>query len=201
MHKAARRPGGFTLVEVLVALFVMALMAALAWRGVDGVLRGRDAGRDAIDRTVLLATVMSQWQTDLQSLHQESGATTLHFDGRSMRLARKSEGGLQLVVWSLDGGKLQRWSSQTTTRLAEVLQAQVLSQQLQGNEPGHVQLLDGVSTWNALRYFAEDNGWSNFGSNADLEEGGRSRMPVAVRVIITLDGKTLTRDIMIGFDS
>ena len=216
MHKAARRPGGFTLVEVLVALFVMALMAALAWRGVDGVLRGRDAGRDAIDRTVLLATVMSQWQTDLQSLHDDSGTPTLTFDGRTLRLVRKAEGGVQLVAWSLYGRVWQRWTSEVTTRQADLQQAWLRSQQLQGNEPGQVRLLEGVSTWQAQRQFAEDNAWTNFQSTGDLQavtpsvanaasaasapasNRNTDQLPLAVRVILTIDGKTLTRDIMIA---
>ena len=32
---------GFTLVEVLVALLVMAVMAGMAWQGVDGIVRSR----------------------------------------------------------------------------------------------------------------------------------------------------------------
>ena len=34
---------GFTLVEVLVALSILAVLAGLAWRGLDGMLRARDA--------------------------------------------------------------------------------------------------------------------------------------------------------------
>ena len=78
---------GFTLVEVLVALFVMALMATMAWQGVDGVLRSRDSGRDSVDRTMRLATVMSQWQTDLQAVHHDAGVPeSLAFDGRVVPL-------------------------------------------------------------------------------------------------------------------
>ena len=34
---------GFTLVEVLVALLIMAVMATMAWQGVDGIVRARSA--------------------------------------------------------------------------------------------------------------------------------------------------------------
>ena len=58
-----RRPGqaGFTLVEVLVALLLMAILTAMAWQGLDGVLRARDASRESIDRSTRLSTVLTQW--------------------------------------------------------------------------------------------------------------------------------------------
>jgi general secretion pathway protein K len=135
------RARGFTLVEVLVALFIMALMAGLAWRGLDGVVRGRDAGRDAIDRTMRLTTLLSQWQTDLQSLHQNNVVpSVLAFDGRALRLTRLSDGGVQLVAWWLDGDSWQRWTSVPTTRAGDLQQAWLRSQQLQRKDPANVTL-------------------------------------------------------------
>ena len=204
------RARGFTLVEVLVALFIMALMAGLAWRGLDGVVRGRDAGRDAIDRTMRLNTLLSQWQTDLQSLHQNNVVpSVLAFDGRALRLTRLSDGGVQLVAWWLDGDSWQRWTSVPTTRAGDLQQAWLRSQQLQRKDPANVPLLDGVSAWQV--YFYRGNAWTNAQSSADLEAAppaagasapaGRAataeQLPSAVRLVLTIDGKTLTRDIAV----
>ncbi|MBK7062982.1 MAG: prepilin-type N-terminal cleavage/methylation domain-containing protein [Rubrivivax sp.] len=209
------RARGFTLVEVLVALFVMAVMAAMAWQGVDAVLRSRDSGRDMIDRSMLLATLMSQWETDLQSLHGDSGVPTLSFDGRSLRLVRSVDGGVQLVVWSLTdaagGGHWQRWTSQAVTRVDDLQQAWLRSQQLQGNEPQQLRLLDKVSDWQL--YFYRGNAWTNAQSSGDLAPpldgaagatGGAARseqLPAAVRLVLQFDGKTLTRDVIVGSTS
>jgi prepilin-type N-terminal cleavage/methylation domain-containing protein len=38
-----RTAPGFTLVEVLVALAVMAVIAGMAWQGIDAMVRSRDA--------------------------------------------------------------------------------------------------------------------------------------------------------------
>jgi general secretion pathway protein J len=162
-RRAAR---GFTLVEVLVALFVMAIMAALAWQGVDAVLKSRDAGRAAVDRTALLNTLLSQWETDLQSLHDNAGVPTLSFDGRHLRLVRRIDDGVQLVVWSLSGNNWMRWTSATTTRAGELQQAWLRSQQLQDNDPAQLRLLEGVDSWQV--YFFRGNAWTNAQSTGDL---------------------------------
>jgi general secretion pathway protein J len=52
---------GFTLVEVLVALMVMALMATMAWQGVDGIVRTRDGSQRQLEQTLRLQTVIAQW--------------------------------------------------------------------------------------------------------------------------------------------
>ena len=210
---ARRRPGGFTLVEVLVALFVMALMAALAWRGVDGVLRSRDAGRDVLDRSLLLATWLAQWETDLQSLHADSGLPeTLRCDGRSLRLVRRTEGGLQVVVWSLYGSSWQRWASPPATRAGELKQRWMQSLQLQGAEPAQLRLFDGASDLQI--HFFRGNAWTNCQSSGDLQvvaaapPGAASaasapartveQLPTGVRLMLEIDGKQLTRDIAIA---
>ncbi|MES1164008.1 MAG: prepilin-type N-terminal cleavage/methylation domain-containing protein, partial [Rhizobacter sp.] len=36
------KPSGFTLIEVLIALLILSIIAAMAWRGVDGMARARD---------------------------------------------------------------------------------------------------------------------------------------------------------------
>jgi general secretion pathway protein J len=205
------RARGFTLVEVLVALFVMAVMAAMAWQGVDAVLRSRDSGRDMIAACCCHPDVAME--TDLQSLHGDSGVPrSASMDARRARCAAWT---VQLVVWSLTdaagGGHWQRWTSQAVTRVDDLQQAWLRSQQLQGNEPQQLRLLDKVSDWQL--YFYRGNAWTNAQSSGDLAPpldgaagatGGAARseqLPAAVRLVLQFDGKTLTRDVIVGSTS
>jgi len=221
---ARRRAGGFTLVEVLVALLMMALLAGLSWQALDGVLRSRDDSRVAIDRTVRLATVLTQWEQDLTALHETLAVPALSFDGQTLRLTRRAEGGVTLVAWGLRGGQWQRWTTGPYVRTGELQEAWLRSQQLQGNEPGTVVLSEGASQWQI--YFARGGQWSNAQSTGDLAlpivaappaapaspasgasapapapqqpTSAREALPEAVRLLITLGGQTLTRDIALG---
>lgn len=207
---ARRRPGrarGFTLVEVLVALFVMALMAALAWRGLEGVLASRDAGRGSVDRTTRLATVIAQWETDLQALQADAGVPSLAFDGRALRLVRRRGDALQLVAWSLDGTQWRRWASPPTTQLGALREAWLQSQQLQPGDGAALRLLDEVQ--GVQLYFYRGNAWSNAQSSGDVAAAGAddaasgaSRsvelLPSGVRLVLQFeDGRTLTRDVLV----
>ena len=92
---------GFTLVEVLVALSIMATLAVLGWQGIDGIVRTRDASQASLERTLRLGTVLAQWEQDLASLQETDTVPALSYDGKTLRLTRRTDQGLQLVAWSL----------------------------------------------------------------------------------------------------
>ena len=204
--KARTHSGGFTLVEVLVALLLMAILSAMAWQGLDGVLRARDASRDSIDRTTRLATVLSQWEQDLQAVHDSGVVPPLTFDGQTLRLTRRVEDGVALVAWSVRSGIWQRWAGAGMQRAGLLQQAWLASQQFLGNEPGQLTVADGASEWQL--YFYIGNAWSNAQSTGNLvavpAAGAsgvpqvRQDLPSAVRMVITLQGHKLTRDIALG---
>jgi general secretion pathway protein J len=223
MRAANRRNGsshgGFTLVEVLVALLVMSILAAMAWQGVDGMVRARDATQQRLDQTLQLGTVLAQWDVDLGAV-QDTGVVpqALAFDGSALRLTRRTDAGMQLVVWSLrpqEGGTGQRWlrwASPVVTRGSELQDHWLRSHQFQGAEAGQLQVLSGVAQWQL--YFYQGNSWANAQSSADLAPvdvaasgagGGRQRqmLPTGVRLVLTFEpggGRqgTLTRDIALG---
>jgi len=210
------RQAGFTLVEVLVALLAMAILASLSWQGLDGILRARDGTRVAIDRTVRLSTVLTQWEQDLQAVHDAGVVPALAFDGQTLRLTRRAEAGVALVAWSVRGGVWQRWAGPVQTRSAELQQTWLSSFQFLGNEPGHLKLIDGPANWQV--YFHRGGSWTNAQSTGDLVQApnvvasapaaaasapaaapaAREVLPDAVRLVITLDRGTLTRDIALG---
>jgi general secretion pathway protein J len=199
---------GFTLVEVLVALFIMAVMAGMAWRGIDGLIRARDGSQAAIERTMRLNTVLTQWEQDLAALHDTAVVPPLTFDGRTLRLTRVVEGGVRLVAWSLRGSVWQRWAGPVQTRVGPMQESWLASEQLLGNEAAQLTVLEGVDDWQV--YFYRGNAWSNAQSSADVAAPppagasaptaapARDLLPGAVRLVLTVAGKTLTRDIALG---
>ncbi len=87
---------GFTLIEVLVAISVMALMSLMAWRGLDGMLRTQSNLQSRSDEIRTLQTGLAQWQTDLDQLAELSGTLSWDWDGRVLRLTRRSAQGPDL---------------------------------------------------------------------------------------------------------
>ena len=71
-----RNQNGFTLIEVLVALFIMAIMAALSWRGLEVMLRSREITQKRVDEVAAFQNVMRQWEADLNAVFPLSGSAT-----------------------------------------------------------------------------------------------------------------------------
>jgi general secretion pathway protein J len=156
---------GFTLVEVLVALLIMAVIATIGWRGIDSMARTRELAQESAEKTLRLSAIVSQLEADLMAVQDNATVPALAFDGASLRLVRRSEGGLQMVVWALREGRWQRWASAASTRVQGLQDAWMASQQLQGLEPAQMTLLQDVSSWQVYFY---RGGWSNAQSSGNV---------------------------------
>ncbi len=216
---------GFTLVEVLVALGIMATLALMGWQGIDGIVRTRDASQARLDHTLRLGTVLAQWEQDLASLQETDAVPALSYDGKTLRLTRRTEDGVQLVAWALtpatgavdpDGGTLQwtRWAGPSVIGSAGLQDSWLRSQLLQSNDPALLRTLDGVSQ--VQLYCYRGNAWSNCQSSGNVvaaapPAGGasgappaaRTVLPSGLRLVLTFAGGTgydgvLTRDVAFG---
>ncbi|MFM8343813.1 MAG: type II secretion system protein J [Betaproteobacteria bacterium] len=209
-----RSSGGFTLIEVLVALVVMSVLAGLSWQAVDAMIRTRQAVEQQSQRLVVLGTALAQWEQDLQQVLTDAPLPALHFDGARLRVLRRAPGGVQLVVWSVRNGQWQRWASAPTALEAELRQTWAQAPQLLGREPGQITLAQGAGAWQL--YFFRCNAWSNAQSSGDLVKPGtnpgtgqpsaagaptRERLPQGVRLVMSLQGVSgmgaLQRDVLV----
>ena len=59
---------GFTLIEVLVALTIMAVMAVMSWQAIDGMTRTQKRARAHADGTLALQAAFAQWHADLDAM-------------------------------------------------------------------------------------------------------------------------------------
>ena len=106
---------GFTLVELLVALVIMALLAILSWRGLDGMTRVQSQTQANTDGVLALQAGLSHWQTDLDALTVQAnmpGISGLDYDGQVLRLTRRyaetgedtknttNDDSIRVVAWS-----------------------------------------------------------------------------------------------------
>ncbi len=132
-QSAGRRPArGFTLVELMVAIFVMALLALLSWRGLDGMVRAQAYTQARSDQVQTLQSALGQWAADLEANEQAMPQNkALDWDGRGLRIVRRSStspgAGWLVVAWSrrdgAGGGQWLRWQSPEVWRQGELLQA------------------------------------------------------------------------------
>ncbi len=112
-----KRCRAFTLIELLVALSVMALMALLSWRSIDGMARAQTTLSQRSDQLLTLQAGLAQFKFDLDAMAQTPRVTSLDWDGRVLRLTRLAPDagdGLQVVAWTRrfdSDGQWLRWQS------------------------------------------------------------------------------------------
>lgn len=193
------RPHGFTLVEVLVALGVMALLALISWRGLDAMLRTQAHTSRHTDAALTLQAAISQWRADLDAMaswpiHTSPAppmntARSLLWDGVSLRLTRgdialpdQPAPGLRVVAWALRAnGQWLRWQSpplQSQQAWASAWEAAAQWGQTQGGSgdttglrPGGVQVVDMGRASNWQLHYYRGNAWVNPLSSVSQTEG------------------------------
>jgi general secretion pathway protein J len=199
---------GFTLIEVLVAISIMALMALMAWRGIDSMLRTQSGLQQRADQIRTLQAGLAQWQTDLNQLAELPGTPSWDWDGKVLRLTRRAVvpgDGVLVVAWTWrsdpgrpGGGDWQRWQS-APTRTQQAWKtawqtAQVWSQTpTADNLSGQVQI-HPLSGW---QLFVHRGGsWTNPLSNdavSNAVQGTKpavASIPDGVRLVLNLPAIT-----------
>lgn len=173
------RQGGFTLIEVLIAIALMAVLAGLSWRAIDGLIRTRDVTQTRVSQVAVVQTVLAQWQADLDALHSSSvSASGLQWDGRVLRMVRRasswrtdgSDPGLWVVGWTRRSdpsqnaaGQWVRWQSPAIQDLAQLKQAWAQAEQwgqnASANDAAYETHLLQLQQWQ-ITYF-RGNAWTN----------------------------------------
>jgi general secretion pathway protein J len=209
-RKHGTRAPGFTLVEVLVALLIMAVIASMAWRGVAAMTAAREAGQRTGERTLRLSMIVQQFEADLQAVYDGPTVPGIAFDGSTLRIVRRSGQGVQVVAWSLREGVWRRWASTPATRTAELQDAWLRSMQVSPDDPAQLRLLDGVGGWQF--YFFRGGAWTNAQSSGDIAAAApapsasapagtpvaastRVQLPAGVRMMVDLPEGRLTREV------
>lgn len=205
--------GGFTLVELLIAIALMALMAALSWRGLDGMTRAQTRLSQRSDDVFALQAGLAQWGTDLDALAEQPGTTNLLWDGRALRILRHGPAtpgaGLRVVAWShrnIDGiGQWLRWQSGPVTTRGDLQIAWKKAGDWSKNPSDEDRKREvrviALDQWQLFYYF--NDAWSNpLSSGVDSGQEkliGSPIIPKAIRLVLSLPpdqaiSGTLTRD-------
>ncbi|MBT2325424.1 prepilin-type N-terminal cleavage/methylation domain-containing protein [Variovorax paradoxus] len=195
-----RKSKGFTLIELLVAIAVMALLAVMSWRGLEGMTRAQALNRERGDAMLTLQAALSQWNADLDATTALAQTRPMDWDGRVLRLTRRSTDSalsvVYVVAWTLRadaavGARWQRWQSPGITTRAEWQQAWdraaawgqdggTGNNELRGAELG----LMPVEAWQ-IYYFRNDTWSPAVGADA-LGTGTPPPLPDGVRLVLSL---------------
>lgn len=219
--RARRTAAGFTLVELMVALFVLALIAVLSWRGLDGMIRAQEATSTRADEVQSVQLGLAQWTADLDALVQLPQLTALDWNGRVLRLTRSSPAaaneGVVVIGWARRmagaGPRWTRWQSPPLTTRGQVEEAWARADawaQDQGGagSGGGVVSITGLQDWQV--FFYRGNAWTNpLSSDATqapatppppgVTAGGTrtAQIPDGVRIVLSLSaGQPITGDVV-----
>jgi general secretion pathway protein J len=123
-----KRARGFTLVELLVAISILAIVAVLGWRGLDGIVRARVALTAQMETTRGMQLAFAQLQSDCEhmaTLNMLPKREVVSFDSDRLTMVRQvflenEPTRMQVVAYRVVGGVLTRRETAATRDLQQL---------------------------------------------------------------------------------
>ncbi|KVD32677.1 type II secretion system protein J [Burkholderia ubonensis] len=164
------RTRGFTLIELMIAIAILAVVAVLAWRGLDQIMRGRDKVSSAMEDERIFAQMFDQMRIDARraATDDEAGQPALGVAGNTLQIVRAFDAPgaaprLQVIRYRIAAGRVVRYASPPladANRLRDTLK----NPDVEGW--GAVALMGGVGAIDAKLYVPRV-GWTTNVQTAD----------------------------------
>ena len=195
------RAKGFTLIEVLIAVTIFAVMSAFAYRALSSILTARERVAEENQKWRSIATFFARLEMDLtnataRDIRNSNNLIESAFVGRQT-FAKETEGQLMFTRMGLPGasGTLatpQRIGYRIKNSTIEELIWPVLDQAPR-TIPSVYPLLNGVSAMK-LRYLSQTNSWQESWPPLNIGQAVVAKIPRAVSVELNLEsGEAITR--------
>ncbi|WP_321943786.1 PulJ/GspJ family protein [Paraburkholderia tropica] len=129
--KPRARTRGFTLIELMVAIAILAVVAVLSWRGLDAIARGRDAISRSMDDERVFAQLFDQMRIDARQAvsDDETGGSAIVAERSGLQIVRTYAVGqdraprLQVVRYEVANGLVTRYASPPLRNFGQVRRA------------------------------------------------------------------------------
>jgi general secretion pathway protein J len=164
-RRRVRKPGGFTLLEMLVAITLLAVMAVIGWRALDSLTRSRERLTDHDARLDALKVLYGQLQADCEHLANPTllQASPVEIGQNRLLLVRdrRDEGQpptWQVLSYQLDGNTLVRVAAPPVDSRAG-LQSALLALRQGGGTGAQVRRVLADVDGMGARAWVEPAGW------------------------------------------
>jgi prepilin-type N-terminal cleavage/methylation domain-containing protein len=121
------RDQGFALIEVLVAMTIMALVGLMAWRGMDALIMGRDVIDRRANQDAVYTQLVNQFERDCQFILRAEvlGSNPLSAGAKNIWWIRQlqvdNRDAWMIVGYGVTPAGLQRWTSAPLLRRSEAV--------------------------------------------------------------------------------
>ncbi|MGM3412841.1 MULTISPECIES: PulJ/GspJ family protein [Ralstonia] len=159
-----RSARGFTLLELLVAITLLAILAVIAWRGLDSMTRTHEALAQRDERIEALKTAYAQFDADCTQLADPNtlSRSPVEVDANRVLMVRdrRDDGqppAWQVVLYRIVDGRLERLQTQPITNRGDLRNA--LDNLRQGGVGAARYLLATNVDSISARVWIEPGGW------------------------------------------